>query len=130
MDTALTHKFPFILDRNLAKANCTENHVCTSCDKVVLGRHTKNFNSKFKIKGFAVDPYMPPRRTGMHNNSGSRALISHLLHNIKRNLQNSKTAQETGFYCFLLCLINVANAVIWYGFYYLNLKLCSGLYVY
>ena len=24
--------FPFILDRNLAKANFTENHVCTSCD--------------------------------------------------------------------------------------------------
>ena len=23
MDTALTQKFPFILDRNLAKANCT-----------------------------------------------------------------------------------------------------------
>ena len=37
MDTALAQKFPFILDRNLAKANCTENHVCTSCDTVVLG---------------------------------------------------------------------------------------------
>ena len=37
MDTALAQKFPFILDRNLAKANCTENHVCTSCDRVVLG---------------------------------------------------------------------------------------------
>ena len=37
MDTALTQKFPFILDRNLAKANCTEDRVCTSCDKVVLG---------------------------------------------------------------------------------------------
>ena len=36
MDTALTQKFSFILDRNLAKANCTENHVCTSCDRVVL----------------------------------------------------------------------------------------------
>ena len=36
MDTALTQKFPFILDRNLAKANCTENRVCTSCDTVVL----------------------------------------------------------------------------------------------
>ena len=36
MDTALTQKFPFILDRNLAKANCTENHICMSCDKVVL----------------------------------------------------------------------------------------------
>ena len=37
MDTTLTQKCPFVLDRNLAKANCTENHVCTSCDKVVLG---------------------------------------------------------------------------------------------
>ena len=37
MDTALPQKFPFILDRNLVKANCTENHVCTSCDTVVLG---------------------------------------------------------------------------------------------
>ena len=33
----LYQKFPFILDMNLAKANCTENHVCTSCDTVVLG---------------------------------------------------------------------------------------------
>ena len=38
MDTTLPQKFPFILDRNLAKANCTENRVCTSCDTVVLGR--------------------------------------------------------------------------------------------
>ena len=37
MDTALTRKFPFIFDRNLAKTNCTENYVCTSCDIVVLG---------------------------------------------------------------------------------------------
>ena len=37
MDTALPQKFPFILDRNLEKANCTENRVCTSCDTVVLG---------------------------------------------------------------------------------------------
>ena len=37
MDTALTHKFPFILDRNLAKAIGTENHARTSCDTVVLG---------------------------------------------------------------------------------------------
>ena len=36
MDTALTPKFPFILDRNLAKANCIGNRVCTSCDIVVL----------------------------------------------------------------------------------------------
>ena len=38
MDTALPQKFPFILDRNLAKANCTENQVCTFCDTVVFGR--------------------------------------------------------------------------------------------
>ena len=37
MDTALTQKLPFILDRNLAKANCPEGRVCTSCDKVVFG---------------------------------------------------------------------------------------------
>ena len=37
MDTALPQKFPFILDRNLAKANCTGNRVCTSCDIVALG---------------------------------------------------------------------------------------------
>ena len=37
MDTALPQKFPFVLDRNLAKANFTENQVCTSCDSVVLG---------------------------------------------------------------------------------------------
>ena len=37
MILALYQKFPFILDRNLAKAKCTENHVCTSCDTVVLG---------------------------------------------------------------------------------------------
>ena len=36
MDTAPPQKFPSILDRNLAKANCTGNHVCTSCDTVVL----------------------------------------------------------------------------------------------
>ena len=34
MDTSLQQKFPFILDRNLAKANCPENQVCTSCDAV------------------------------------------------------------------------------------------------
>ena len=39
MDTALPQKFPFILYRNLAKANCTGNRVCTSCDTVVLDLH-------------------------------------------------------------------------------------------
>ena len=37
MDTALPQKFPFILDRNLAKAKCTGNRVCTFCDTVLLG---------------------------------------------------------------------------------------------
>ena len=41
MDTALPQKFTFILDKNLAKANYTGNHVCTSCDKVVLGYFLK-----------------------------------------------------------------------------------------
>ena len=42
MDTALPQKFHFILDRNLAKANCTENLVCTSCDIIVLPIGTYN----------------------------------------------------------------------------------------
>ena len=48
MNTALPQKFPFILDRNLAKANCTENRVCTSCDIVVLGANLNYLhNAKF-----------------------------------------------------------------------------------
>ena len=41
MDTAFAQKFPIILDRNLAKANCTGNRVCTSCDIVVLDKLIK-----------------------------------------------------------------------------------------
>ena len=41
MDAALPQKFPFTLDRNFAKANCTENHVCTSFDNVVLATELK-----------------------------------------------------------------------------------------
>ena len=47
MDTALPQKFPFILDRNLAKANCTEDRVCTSCDTVVLDFHIKRVDLKY-----------------------------------------------------------------------------------
>ena len=36
-DTGTVLKISFILDRNLAKANCTGNRVCTSFDTVVLG---------------------------------------------------------------------------------------------
>ena len=49
MDTALPQKIPFILDRNLAKANCTGNHVCTSCDRVVLGSYLNAFNASMQI---------------------------------------------------------------------------------
>ena len=35
MDTAFPQKYPFIFDRNLAKANCTGNRGCTSCDIVL-----------------------------------------------------------------------------------------------
>ena len=41
MDTALPQKFPFIRDRNLAKANRTWNRVCMSCDIVVLDNELK-----------------------------------------------------------------------------------------
>ena len=37
MDMVLPQKFLFILDTNLAKANCTENLVSTSCDTVFFG---------------------------------------------------------------------------------------------
>ena len=42
MDTALPQIFPFILDRNLEKANWKGNHVCTSCDTVVLVYYINN----------------------------------------------------------------------------------------
>ena len=50
METALTQKFPFILDRNLAKANCTKNGVCTSCDTVVLASDTRPINMNLKAE--------------------------------------------------------------------------------
>ena len=46
MDTALSQKFPFILDRNLAKANSTGNRVGTSCDIVVLAPCLKGFSNQ------------------------------------------------------------------------------------
>ena len=55
MDTALPQKFPFILDRNLAKANCTENHVCTSCDNVVLVTGIKKSLGKIKYAAFSLE---------------------------------------------------------------------------
>ena len=50
MDTALPQKFPFILDRNLAKANCTGNRVCTSCDTVVLELPKHKISIMFKVE--------------------------------------------------------------------------------
>ena len=50
MDTALPQKFPFILDRNLAKANWTGNRVCTSCDIVVLGLKLLIYECEWKQK--------------------------------------------------------------------------------
>ena len=47
MDTALPQKFPFILDRNLAEANCTGNRVCTSCDTVVLATDIYIFSVEY-----------------------------------------------------------------------------------
>ena len=50
MDTTLPQKFPLILDRNLAKANCIGNRVCTSCDIVVLDKNIKGTDHKFWSK--------------------------------------------------------------------------------
>ena len=52
MDTALPQKFPFILDWNLAKANYTENRVCTSCDTVVLGNSVLSYRNNSIILAF------------------------------------------------------------------------------
>ena len=46
MDTALPQNFSFILDGNLAKANCTGNRVCTSCD--IVGSPWLKLKSKCK----------------------------------------------------------------------------------
>ena len=37
MDTAHPQNFSFILDRNLVKASCTGNQICTPCDMVLRG---------------------------------------------------------------------------------------------
>ena len=55
MDTALPQKFPFILDRNLAKANSTGNRVSTSSDIVVLVYYLTECIFKEQIKSFKVD---------------------------------------------------------------------------
>ena len=65
MDTTLLQKFPFILDRNLAKANFTENHVCTSCDTVVLGTNilataSDRFSCKYSRVGLGMHPGIYP----------------------------------------------------------------------
>ena len=62
MDTAYPPKNPFILDGNLAKVNCTEDRVCTSCDTVVLGPKPKPFElfSNLKSKeGSRLDVMFP-----------------------------------------------------------------------
>ena len=55
MDTELLQKFPFILDRNLAKANCTGNRVCTPCDIGVLVLHS-NLSNLFEDLVFELQP--------------------------------------------------------------------------
>ena len=54
MDTALAQKFPSIVDRYLAKANCTGNRVCTSCDTVVLGDILYGFLNLMTKKSIAI----------------------------------------------------------------------------
>ena len=56
MDTALPQKFLFFLDRNLAKAKCTENHVCTSCDKVVLGLNISSMDTNLIFEKVSHTP--------------------------------------------------------------------------
>ena len=58
MDTALPQKIPFILDMNLAKANCTRNRVCTFCDIVVLpiqDKYLEHFSKFVKYTQKAIN---------------------------------------------------------------------------
>ena len=52
-DTGSGLKIPFILNRNLLKANCTEDCVCTSCDTVVLGNDIICCDILFRIPGLS-----------------------------------------------------------------------------
>ena len=40
-------QFFFIIDRNLAKANCIGNRVCTSCDIVILESNKTSNHSRW-----------------------------------------------------------------------------------
>ena len=66
MDTALPQKFPFILDRNLVKANCTGNRVCTSCDTVVLA--PSELISRGPVKLFPIAQALILTQTQCKNN--------------------------------------------------------------
>ena len=62
--TALTQKFPFLLNRNLEKANSIENDVCTSydiCSYIVLVFIVKcilnTFDSQLLILMIALQQY-------------------------------------------------------------------------
>ena len=66
MDTALPQKFPFILDKNLAKANCTENHLCTFCDIVVLGFRQKIMIMQKKDHLNSIKGILYPKRENFY----------------------------------------------------------------
>ena len=90
MDTAFPQKIPFILDRNLAKANCTEDRVCTSCDKVVLA-YTLSlpFLQDFIVKGFIMtlvsklDPSSGQWRLPAKINDGTASLLVSISNTVK-----------------------------------------------
>ena len=57
MDTcSLPQKFPFILDRNLAKANWTGNRLCTSCG--IVGVVFYKFLNTTKSKSWVYVRYI------------------------------------------------------------------------
>ena len=80
MDTALPQKIPFILDRNLAEANCTENHVCTSCDTVVLGSSKQIWlfpGAKTLYKSLSPDCEL--RRFTLHKSAPQHGVLHYVL---------------------------------------------------
>ena len=106
MDTAFPQKFPFILDRNLAKANCTGNHVCSSCDKVVLGLITYIFlfSGSILLQGNLAGVLSPTPGSGGTNtpvsgtsNSGSTITLC----NASANLTPEQLQSSSAYRCVM-----------------------------
>ena len=60
-------------------------------------RHTKNFNSKLKIRELAVDCYMHPRMTGMHKYPQRTTMKSRNVFSLAVRWKNALCEGKCGF---------------------------------